>query len=384
MLHSVRLQFLLQALFLFGCQSASKPEALDLETNPSASSKKPDLADVFAWQAMFKQEPTEQQKSLLTKSVEKNIEGTLEQRLVRAKNLLVLGRYDESETELRWILSKEKRNMEAMLSLAQVYIERREINRVYQALESIKAEIDTNSLVGKKDRIRYRYFLALALLLQDRREPAHRILAEIIGEQKDFAPAYHAIAQSYLKNSQWDLAHFVLNQLLDRSEGTAQTHNLMGVIHSRQFLYTQAQNAYAKALQLDPHFVPARINMANLFLTRGELDLAEENLKKILRDSTHIAGVHVSLAMVQKEKGQFDLARASLEKCLQLDPEHAGARLQLGLLQRDVFGDDLMARRLFQEASQIPGTASEIVSAAKAYLAEMDAKSGYFSFKVQQ
>jgi tetratricopeptide (TPR) repeat protein len=88
--------------------------------------------------------------------------------------------------------------------------------------------------------------------------------------------------------------------------------------------------------------------------------------------------------MVQKEKGQFDLARASLEKCLQLDPEHAGARLQLGLLQRDVFGDDLMARRLFQEASQIPGTASEIVSAAKAYLAEMDAKSGYFSFKVQQ
>ena len=62
-----------------------------------------------------------------------------------------------------------------------------------------------------------------------------------------------------------------------------EAHGNLGTLHAQLGAYDKAKAEYLKALELDPAFLPAAINVADLYRSRGEERDAEVVLRKALR-----------------------------------------------------------------------------------------------------
>lgn len=65
----------------------------------------------------------------------------------------------------------------------------------------------------------------------------------------------------------------------------------------------------------------------------GNIDAAEQTLRKALRFGNRGAQTVVNLAAVLNEQGKFDEAQSMFSSCLRREPEHLQARYNLGLLK---------------------------------------------------
>ena len=94
----------------------------------------------------------------------------------------------------------------------------------------MKEGITTSDSVTKSFIFRYRYTLALAHLARGERTKAHKLLSDLIGVDKSFAPAYVSLATSYLGLGKESVAEFVAKRGLDRIKDHPALLNLMGII----------------------------------------------------------------------------------------------------------------------------------------------------------
>jgi protein O-GlcNAc transferase len=80
-------------------------------------------------------------------------------------------------------------------------------------------------------------------------------------------------------------------QLLERSKrlnpDLAQTHHGLGVLAQRAFRRDEAQQHYQAALAVDPGFVPARSNLATLFVEAGLFEDALVQFRRLVEVAPH-------------------------------------------------------------------------------------------------
>ncbi len=94
----------------------------------------------------------------------------------------------------------------------------------------------------------------------------------------------------------------------------------------------QARLAYARALDLRPSLVAARVNLGRLLHVAGELHLAEAHFRIALtydpRNVTALYNLGVSL----EDQKRFELARQAYLDAIAIDPEYADAYFNLARL----------------------------------------------------
>lgn len=120
----------------------------------------------------------------------------------------------------------------------------------------------------------------------------------------------------------------------------------------------RAYEAYLKALEVDPEYVEAYINIGRLCSAAGELDRAAAYFRQALRvDATHPVA-HFNLAVTLHDLGELETAAAAYRAALAQDPYFADAHYNLAALFEQM-GDSEGAhrhRRLYETALQQPSS----------------------------
>jgi protein O-mannosyl-transferase len=95
---------------------------------------------------------------------------------------------------------------------------------------------------------------------------------------------------------------------------------------------TEAAAFFAKALALDPHYIPARMSLADSLADEGKNDEAVREYRKVLQlDPGHV-DAHCNLACALAAQGKAAEAMTELQQALRLSPLDASTLCNLGNL----------------------------------------------------
>lgn len=339
-------------------------------TKPESQSLPADA--VTNWQSFFKPPPSSNERSLLELKLKKWTDtGTAQNLVERGRNESAVSQFAAAELSFRRALRLDDDNHEALLELASLYLKKNEVPTAFDLLSQVREVITTSENITKTFVFKYRYVLALAHLSRGEKDSGHKILSDLIGESKEFAPAYIALASSYIELGRSKVAEFVLKRAVDRIKSDASVFNLMGYIKQRERQMEEARRWYDKALAVNPNYSPALINRGNLFAQQFELGMAEKDLLSALASDPVNSDAMVSLGIVQKRQGNLAGARASLTKAVDIEPNNAYARFNLGVLMAKDFKQPTDALRLFNEVLQTTNASAELTTLARNYMADL-------------
>lgn len=97
----------------------------------------------------------------------------------------------------------------------------------------------------------------------------------------------------------------------------------LGNFHAARGAFALAEAAYQTAIQRDPDWTPAYVNLADLLRQMERDPEAEETLRAGLRRQPGAAALHHSLGLAQVRSRNMNAALASLKQAARLEPDNA-------------------------------------------------------------
>jgi len=134
---------------------------------------------------------------------------------------------------------------------------------------------------------------------------------------------YHTVARKDVDEA---IEHFERASEMDPSFALA--HSALGAAYASRVMkgfgepddHALAQEAFNKALALDPYLIEARMNMIFIYLSRGEKAKARVAVDELRREAPNDASVHFVRAVVARLDGDYDRALRSLDRMVRLNP----------------------------------------------------------------
>src|SRR5713101_4247585 len=84
--------------------------------------------------------------------------------------------------------------------------------------------------------------------------------------------------------------------------------------------HQSAQEAFDKALALDPHLLEARMHMVFIYLSRGEKQKARDAAEQLGREAPNDVGVHFARGVLARLDGDYEKSRRSFDRMARLNP----------------------------------------------------------------
>ena len=130
-----------------------------------------------------------------------------------------------------------------------------------------------------------------------------------------------------------------------------EAHLNLGWLEVSQGNASAAEQHYEQAVKRDPTFIPAFINLADLYRMQSREEEGEEQLRRALALDPDVAELHHSLGLLLVRRNQHEEALASLAQAVELAPDTSRFHLGLGLLLRARGQDEEALRHLRQARS---------------------------------
>ena len=93
----------------------------------------------------------------------------------------------------------------------------------------------------------------------------------------------------------------------------------------------EAAAAYRKALEFDPHLVPALINLANIHYRLDEIAEAQALYERAIGLESDFFEAHFNLGNIYHDLGRFPDAQTCYREALRLNPSYADAHFYLAV-----------------------------------------------------
>jgi tetratricopeptide (TPR) repeat protein len=193
-----------------------------------------------------------------------------ERALLRARNYMKEAKVNEAVIEYKNALVADPRSGELHYELALALIRRGEYQSAYQEL--VRAT-DLNP-----NLIKARYQLATLNLLSRNTSGAKKDLQLIRQQDEDAEEGYYLAAHIALFEKQPDKALVELENALNKEPRKAIIYVDMGQVYVSERDYPAAEAAFRKALAIDPQLHRARMALAQLYVTMGNQERAEQEL----------------------------------------------------------------------------------------------------------
>ncbi len=126
----------------------------------------------------------------------------------------------------------------------------------------------------------------------------------------------------------------------------------LAVLQMEQGDYEAARLSYGQAVEMDPRFLPAIANLAQLESALGEGDRAEQILRAGLEGLPREGELHYSLGLLLAQKGDRESSALALAEAAALMPDRARVQYNHGLAEQHL-GHVGTAAAAFRKASAI-------------------------------
>ena len=166
------------------------------------------------------------------------------------------------------------------------------------------------------------------------------------------------------------IAEYVAAQ--NTSGDAAWAHLNLGVFHADRGAPEKALSEYQRAIELDPWFLPARFNAANLLNGLGRNSEAETILRAGLELTPDEGELAYSLALLMAEEGKLEEARTYFEQAARAFPERARLRYNLALVLRSL-EEDAEAERALLDARALDPSDPDVLHALILLYGDQDA-----------
>jgi tetratricopeptide (TPR) repeat protein len=181
-----------------------------------------------------------------------------------------------------------------------------------------------------------------------------------------YLPAYYALAQLYLAESQESRAVDQFEAALERNPDQTLPHMLLGMIYESKGDLLLAEKHYRAALEIEADFAPAANNLAYL-LAEQKRDLTEalDLARTAKRIDPNDPAIGDTLGLVFLKKGLYDFAIGELTAAAEKLPDSAVIRYHLGMAYLKK-GDSDQARRQLEKALSLDDSFEGAEEASKA------------------
>ncbi len=112
---------------------------------------------------------------------------------------------------------------------------------------------------------------------------------------------------------------------------SASAHVNLGVYYVERGERDRARQEYETARRLEPFFVPASINLADLYRAEGRDDDGEKVLRQALARTPEVSSLHYALGLLLARRRDLPAAITELTRAASLEPGDASAQYALGV-----------------------------------------------------
>jgi len=153
----------------------------------------------------------------------------------------------------------------------------------------------------------------------DLAEPVYR---ELFEENPGSPELNHLLGVIELTKDRYAEAEVFIAQAIRRDATQAKYHNTLGAVLRKAGRKQEAIEAYQKALQVEPDFIDARHNLADVYLGMGKSQKAEHCIEKILDIEPDNIDALNNLAALNMTNDRHDTALDLLRHAVELAPDN--------------------------------------------------------------
>ena len=169
------------------------------------------------------------------------------------------------------------------------------------------------------------------------------------------------LGREHYAKREFEKAEQMLRMVLEEEDRYADVHDMLGVIAHSRGNFLVAERHFERALELNPAYTEAALNLAVTYNDRGKYEKAREVYSKIKVGPVgtaqgldafargKLANMHADIAQAYADAGLPREAIREYEKATTLCPQFADLQVKLGTLFREV--NDLPAARAHYEAA---------------------------------
>jgi tetratricopeptide (TPR) repeat protein len=169
------------------------------------------------------------------------------------------------------------------------------------------------------------------------------------------------LGREHYSKREFEKAEQMLRMVLEEEDRYADVHDMLGVIAHSRGNFLVAERHFERALELNPAYTEAALNLAVTYNDRGKYEKAREVYSRIKVGPVgtaqgldpfargKLANMHADLAQAYADAGLPREAIREYEKATSLCPQFADLQTKLGTLLREV--NDLPAARVHYEAA---------------------------------
>ncbi|MBX3207339.1 MAG: tetratricopeptide repeat protein [Labilithrix sp.] len=169
------------------------------------------------------------------------------------------------------------------------------------------------------------------------------------------------LGREHYAKREFEKAEQMLRMVLEEEDRYADVHDMLGVIAHSRGNFLVAERHFERALEINPAYTEAALNLAVTYNDRGKYEKAREVYSRIKVGPSgtaqgldpfargKIANMHADLAQAYHDAGLVREAIGEYEKAVGLCPQFADLQTKLGALLREI--NDLPSARTHYEAA---------------------------------
>ena len=208
-------------------------------------------------------------------------------------------------------------------------------------------EVGRTFVERRPDNLDHRAAYLDVALARGRYEDAIAGAREVLRRDVEHVDAMIQLARAKYHLGRYELAAAIVRgRAMALSPERSELYFILGQIAWAMDQPEDAQEYFAKAVDLQPRFPEARNNYAILLLNAGNFARAIDHLERALEDAPLYVEAWVNLGNAYKADGQYGEAEKAYQEALAIDDESGEAHYNLGLLylEAEVPGHELIDR----------------------------------------
>jgi tetratricopeptide (TPR) repeat protein len=158
-----------------------------------------------------------------------------------------------------------------------------------------------------------------------------------------------ALGREHYRSRDYDAAEKLFSAVLAQVDGVADVHNMLGVIHHDRGRVADAERAFERALEINPRYTEAALNLSVVLNDQGKYERAREFYARAVSHSQEphtengvdpyvkgkLANLHADLGAAYFEHGLHAEAVREYRRALELCPTFIDLRTRLAAVLRD-------------------------------------------------